>query len=375
MKVYSKRGNTNYKEKRLIKQIQSSLEKKGIDEIEPARSFEELQSLFNEHCVENAEELPITEETINTDLNEPTMTEKEPPIEEQAPETSSSPKADKVSDPLNRSEPIIRDYVLDNYNDPNTDGQSSQTEFAEPTDFKDAFHIPTDEETEEVSVKPESSSETSAQETPPVNPSFSEMDTKKAKKKSLRFAKQVVNLVCDLAERGFIFWTTKDITESKLAEYEMNGEMDLSLLVELADGQEVAIKQFFANQCLLSEQESKVSEEDRAELVESLAEVFMEKGIAPTPAQELMLVSAKVFGIMFIKGMTIQKQNAAILDQLREQNGPGQDLNEVEVDQPSSTETGEPQVSEEASQSDLGRSSRRARPSSFDELDTNLQTY
>jgi hypothetical protein len=45
--------------------------------------------------------------------------------------------------------------------------------------------------------------------------------------------------------------------------------------------------------------------------------VFLEKGIAPTPTQELMLVVARVVGVKALSGYAIMQSNASILNQLR----------------------------------------------------------
>ena len=93
--------------------------------------------------------------------------------------------------------------------------------------------------------------------------------------------------------------------------------MDLSLLVSLEDGQEVTVKQFFQIQCLKAEQLAVIDKEEKEDLAESLAEVLMEKGVGPTPTQELMLIALKIFGGQAITLMTIKSQTNALLGQLR----------------------------------------------------------
>ena len=286
-----------------------------------------------------------------------------------------------IADPLNRDQPIVRDYVLDDYNNQSPKGDAAQTEFAEPVDFKDAFSMPSEDDnldapTGTTEPKPK---EPAPEQNKSFNPSFDQMDGKKQKKKSLRFAKQITNLICDLAEKGFYWATTKDITDAKLTEYEASGEIDLTLLVELADGQEATIRKFFANQVLLSESESKISVEDREELIECLAEVMLEKGIAPTASQELMLVSAKVFGIMIVKGVTIQKQNSAILAQLRNPEFEAAPTGEPERRQASAAEEIEEveEVEEvEDETPEFKKRSKRQTPMTFEDLsDLKLESY
>jgi hypothetical protein len=123
-----------------------------------------------------------------------------------------------------------------------------------------------------------------------------------------------------LAERGFIWYATKDINESKLAEYELNGEMDLSLLINLENGQEATVKQFFNLQCDQAESFSKFDKEEKEDLADALAEVLLEKGVGPTPMQELMLIGAKIFGEKAIMLMTIKSQQNGLMAQLRAMN-------------------------------------------------------
>jgi hypothetical protein len=123
-----------------------------------------------------------------------------------------------------------------------------------------------------------------------------------------------------LAEKGFVWYANKDINESKLAEYEMSGEMDLSLLVTLEDGQEATVKQFFLGQTIRAEQLAKIDADEKKDLAEILAEVLLEKGIAPTASQELILISFKIFGAQAIQLMQLRSQTNALLTQLREMN-------------------------------------------------------
>tara|TARA_R110000764_G_scaffold542_6_gene2076 strand:- start:6237 stop:7400 length:1164 start_codon:yes stop_codon:yes gene_type:complete len=386
MKVYSKRGNTNYKEKRLVNELRDALKNKSINEFEPAKTFEELESAHAKYCIEDANELENVEtdktQVDNIDMSEEPIKNTDGDIIAETPTPEKTFQSNNSSsDPLNRSEPIIRDYVMDNYNNLSPEGDGSPQSFSEPVDFKDAFEMPNEDD-------PKEEASSGNQTTPEpanipnenhVNPSFNEMDSKKAKKKSQRFAKQVTNLICDLSERGFLWATTKDITEAKLTEYEASGEMDLTLLVQLADGQEVAIKQFFAQQRLLSEHEGKIGIEEREELTEALAEVFLEKGIAPTPTQELALIGAKVFGLMLIKGVTIQKQNAAILDQLREQapeQAPTEPAPEVQYEPEPAEELTPEEITELNEEDETQPTKRRSAPQNITWNDLeNVETY
>ena len=99
--------------------------------------------------------------------------------------------------------------------------------------------------------------------------------------------------------------------------------MDLSLLVTLADGQEVTVKQFFQAQCMKAEQLSHISAEQKEDLTESLTEVLMEQGAGPTPTQELMLVTLTIIGGQALTLMTLKAETNSLLTQLRAMNEPG----------------------------------------------------
>jgi len=80
IKVYMKRGNTNYREKKYIakleKAIQEKLEKDPNFKFEPAKSFDELEALYNAHVPEDVEfeeqgtsTEGTNEQTTHTDAN------------------------------------------------------------------------------------------------------------------------------------------------------------------------------------------------------------------------------------------------------------------------------------------------------------------
>jgi hypothetical protein len=146
------------------------------------------------------------------------------------------------------------------------------------------------------------------------------MPAGKQKQSTKKFAKYIVEAVCALAEKGFIWYANKDINDSKLAEYELNGEMDLSILVTLQDGQEATVKQFFQQQCLAAEQLAKFEEEEKKDMSECLAAVFLEKGIAPSVTQEALIV---IIGVVIKKGAMLfglKSQTNSLLTQLRSMN-------------------------------------------------------
>jgi hypothetical protein len=120
-----------------------------------------------------------------------------------------------------------------------------------------------------------------------------------------------------LSEKGFVWYANKDINEAKLVEYEVKDEIDLQLLVTLEDGQEATVKTFFQQQCFKAEQLSKIDQSEKEDLIDALADVLLEKGVAPTPSQELMMVGLKIFGGQVLNLIALKSQTNSLLDQLR----------------------------------------------------------
>jgi len=120
-----------------------------------------------------------------------------------------------------------------------------------------------------------------------------------------------------LAERGFVWWTTKNISEEKLAEYELSGQYDFNVLLTLETGQEVFVKQWFKLQRATAEQLSKFEQEEKDDLAEALAEVLSEKGFAPTAMQECLIIGAKVLGGKFLIAAQMSAGINSVLAQLK----------------------------------------------------------
>ena len=316
IKVYNRKGNISLKEKAMVREVEKAVDLLAKEdpnfELKPANNLSELEELYSKYAVTDA------------DVVEETRTPKETPekiVKDFKKETGAeSDTTEKFVDPFNRDEPIVRDYVLtEEFEDPNP--QPTKSSFDEPLSFDESFSIP-DSETlgarqpdQKGFVEPESPEPQAQQE--PMNPAFSEMDTAKQRKKTKRFAKQIVALTCDLLEKGFEWYTMKDITEAKLTEYEIKDEMDLSILLDMPNGEQASVKAFFLSQHEVIRQEAVIDAEDRDDLTEALTEVFLEKGIAPTPMQELMLVGARIVGLQTLKAVAIANSHKSIMSQLR----------------------------------------------------------
>jgi hypothetical protein len=341
LKVYQKRGKLNYKERRMIAEIEEAIAKKyGTDpsiseRFIPAKDFDQLKELHTRYCIEDT---PFEEVSSSQDKSNVDVIEKGGNDDRDIIDTSDEYDDDgSFIDPLNREEPIVRDYVLDE--DASTSNNiptgPAKTSFDEPLSFDEAFEIPG-----ETTTAPKKDSNSNNQNTQsdtntqggqrkqdfgggnirresPLNPNFDDMSQKKKRKSTQRFAKYIVETICLLAEKGFVWYANKDINESKLAEYEISGEIDLSLMVTLENGQEATIKQFFSVQCIKAEELAIIGKEEKEDLIDALAEVLMEKGVAPTPIQELMMISLKILGGQAVKLIALKSQTNDLLSQLR----------------------------------------------------------
>ena len=338
IKVYVKRGKHSYKEKRLAKELQDAIDirRKADPEIaerfRPATTYEELQGLHRMYVSQDVEY-----EEVNEDMAKSKKDEYEDDVVVEENNSTKSfldsyeeEESSDFIDPFNREAPIVRDYVTEGgiSMDSGKDTGPTRTQFNEPVTFAEAFELPSDDPEENVpggnSGRGEQKKERPRRErSEPVNPSFDDMSSGKKKRSTKKFAKYIVEVVCMLASKGLVWFANKDINEAKLAEYELNGEMDLSILVTLEQGQEITVKQFFQSQCLAAEEIAKIDEQEKSDLAETLAEVLLEKGVAPTPMQELMLISFKVFGEKAIMLLSLKSQTSNLLSQLRSMGGPG----------------------------------------------------
>ena len=343
-KLYIKRGSKNYKEQRMLDELRPIIDAEmqknpGLD-FTPATNFEELEELHRRYTSETVTPIEETQNDSEDDVIEDTETETMFSSDEGFDEESS-----QNIDPFNREEPIVREYVTnqDSMSSGRIEEGRSLSSFQEPLSFQEAFEIPESGESESGSSEQPSSAENQTTDSSekvktkenPLNPDWDTMNTGKKKRSTKKFAKYIVETVTMLSEKGFVWYANQDINEAKLTEYEINGEMDLSLLVALEDGQEVTVKQFFQVQCMKAEQLCKIDAEEKADLAEALAEVLLEKGVGPTPTQELILISLKIFGSQAITLMSLKTQTNSLLTQLRsmkEGSAPAQPESEVEYD-------------------------------------------
>lgn len=330
IKVYNRRGRRNYKEIRLVAELEKELEKRLADEprlalsFKPAETFEELKNMHTQYVARDAE----FEEIENT-KNQETMAKRnsenqeEELVNDQDLDMDESQDDNSFIDPFNRQEPTTYDYTNDGgFSKESTPKNTGQSDFAEPLSFDEAFEIPEEGEEDEPvqnEKKPDQQKREKKQapKEDPWNPAFDDMSTSSKTKSTKKFAKYIVEAICALAEKGFVWYANKDINDAKLAEYELSGEMNLNLLITLNNGQEATVKQFFKQQCLAAEELAKIKPEQKKDMAESMAAVLLEKGIAPTAMQEALMV----FGGVFIQQgailLSLSSQNTAVVNQLR----------------------------------------------------------
>jgi hypothetical protein len=317
LKLYNKLGKQNWKEKRFVEGItqklmeQSETDPSVLQNITPVNSIEELEAWHKRLTAQSVEFEEIPKDPEQSKTNNMSDTEKKP----------------KSPDPFNRQEPNVRDYVLkDNFSPDNDTSSNIKSQYGEPLNFDDAFHIPTDEEIAQSNAqsnnRPSSSGggSNSSFNTPRNNGGGDEVDPARARRRSKRFAKQIVEMTCMALEIGFVWYCSKDINENKLAEYELSGEMDLSLLLDMPDGDQMTVKEFFMQQLGGIVEDSKIEKEDREELTDALTEVFIERNIAPKPEWELALCGLAIAGKQTLKAIARSKQINGLIDQLKIQN-------------------------------------------------------
>jgi len=334
MKIFLKRGLKHYKEKKLLEQLEPVIKKQMekdpsfAQKFVPAKNYDELKALYDRYVPQEVE----FEEIKTKSNNQMSKSKINEDVEDVYFGDDGGNDDSRFVDPFNRENPKVREYVLSE--DPLEEHTTRQEKpnpfqkFDEPTSFDEAFEIPESvkigdgKKVKDDDGEKEQGGSKGSKSREPLNPSFDDMTTNKKKRSSKKFAKYIVETVSMLIEKGFVWYANKDITDAKLAEYELNGEIDLNLLLTLEDGQEATVKQFFQGQCAAAEQLLKITDEERQDLTDALAEVMMEKGFAPTPMQELMLATATIVGKQAITLMALKAQTNGLLVQLRSMNDP-----------------------------------------------------
>ncbi len=335
IKVYNKTGNTSYKEKNFIKSIREAIaEKLSKDpnfQFTPANNFEELTALHRELCIDTVEYENLNNSGGN---NAGQQSPGEEPNGDGANDGGSDPGlGDPNLDPFNRQEPNIRGYVTaDEYGSGNAAEQRAAggaRTFGEPISFEQGFKIPTAEENQQQANNQQGEyanpSPSGAGGPQPVkntqntanDGAASVNDPEKRKKNTKRFAKRVVKMALNFLEKGYVWWTTKDINAAALADLEISGDVDFRFMLSLENGQEVGIKQFFAQREKEIIASSKFTEENREDLVEDLTEMLIEKNISPSNGQIFFITLLETVGAKFADAAQEKMQMVGIVTTLK----------------------------------------------------------
>ncbi len=351
MKVYKKRGATNYTEKKLLRQLEPVIKNLAEKDAAFAQTFkaaetlEELQALHSQYCITDVEEIKEPEE--QTPEPKPAATKSDANVD--ADIRFENPQT-PLEDPMNRANPIIRDHVLNDSMAPDNNKKGPEIggmpNLAEPLSHEDAFRLP-DEDLDPKERKErqkqqaeQNKTDNGGKKTEGINPAFDELTQQRKSKQTKRFAKYIVEFFAMGLEQGYVWFVTKDISEIKLTEYEMQGKIDpnhLEFMVSLSEEQQVTIRQFFQMQCQQAKIQGKVSEDDKKELTDALADVLMEKGFAPTPMQSLLIVAGQIVVSKALPAFMQVQQNNSIIKQLKSMAGNTEDQENTVEDQNNSS--------------------------------------
>jgi len=320
-------GRLKWQESKMVRDIQAAIEKKVAQDpnftFRTATNEVELKALHAELTIDNVHYEDVSE----------TPTAEAPKAQQQ---TNSAPEPEKAAsttspdiDPFNSEQVKVREYVMDNdlptQDDIKKTAEGVRTEFAEPKTHESAFEMDDDAFTDKKEKpRPNPSAQgpdkgnTKPQPQEPLNPSFNDIPDNQKRKKTKRLANSIVRTVAKFAEMGLAWYTSKDITDAKLAEYEVSGDLDLNVLLSLSETQEATARDFFIMQREKSQTDYKMTEEELDDQVDSLTEVLMAKGVALTPEQQLMFDVVKGYAPLIAKAIQNGNQIAYVVEMLKE---------------------------------------------------------
>lgn len=331
MKIYNKRGNLAYKERRVVAQIEEAIAKKLKEnpnfQFEPANNLDELQQLHSKLCIDDV---------AFTEIPHPSSDNAEPNTQEKSPEvpksetTEASESTENVADPFNRDEAFVRGYVKGtDFPGDKVENLNPNATFGEPQTSKSAFEMPpenADEQQPGSSGKsPKNDNKTNepkSSQAKIVNPNTSEASPSEKRKNTKKMAKVIVLLVTGLWQKGMLFWSTKNVNDMELRRMHESGEIDMINKIQLPEGDEVTISDFFMSQSASVQEAIEITQEEKDRLTESLTAVMVKKGIEPTDEQMLILDMIEILGIKTLQVYAIKSSLDAVLEQLKIQNAP-----------------------------------------------------
>ncbi len=312
MKVYNKRGVHNYKEKKLEEALLAYFEKNPdkVGSYTVPTNYDDLKAAHDNLCIESVE----FEETKDE------KTEQKEDTHESFRDSMSNPDTEDQHnrpDPMNRDEPIIRDYVKNDGFKEDSKEEKPNSNYEEPTSFRDSFEIPDSEEgkggpKEQIHTPPPK----------PKQPTPPDPDAKLKKKSKRKFTKYAIEALCALSGRAMVWYATKDITDQKLDEYIANDEIaraSLEMLVTLENGSRGTVRQFFQSQCFSAQQLAQFTPEEKEDLIEAFDDFLEYKKIEINPSVNVLVIFA---GIMFervLGAMSIKAAGTSVLEQIKDQ--------------------------------------------------------
>jgi hypothetical protein len=317
IKVFKKRGLPNFKQKKLIAELQEFFEANPdkATGFQIAENDAELKSLHELYCTEAVE---FTEEKKDGSVvdHDKEGTPDPDAVKEDTGHKSfrDSIKEEYTSekyDPQNREEPKIRDYVLeDGFSKDAGTKEQAQSAYNEPTNFKDSFDIPDATISEGGTEKPKTYGPLNSNPPPkkPFQPA--DPDAKLKRKSKKKFTKYAVDAVCALAGRGLIFWSTKDITNERIQEYILNDEISkasLDMIVYLDTNTQGTVKQFFELAVVKAQDLANFTQEEKEDLAEALEDFLEYKKIEINPTINIGVI---FLGMIFDRAMKVMESRA-----------------------------------------------------------------
>jgi hypothetical protein len=342
-KIYVKRGNLSYKERRYVEALKGYLAENPNITIAPAQNYKELEGLWSKYCIEDVDfsEVKNNDNNESMDTNDDNIENDEVNLEtdknlntnEQQSSIDDDDDWDDTgnnSDPFNRDEPIVRDYVKNgsDFPDDKINLNNVKSSYEEPRTQKAQMRMPGEED--ELPPKKEfntttnntnKSSNLSDGNSKSINPKYSELSPAEQKKQSKRMAKSIVRIGCAIGSKVLEFWGTNGIKEEDINEYEKEGlELDLQVASIFEPNQVVSVREFFAQNREMIINISQFSEEEKEELVDAITDYFVAEKIGPTPRQNLLLTIGELVGLKVISVWGIKKGVNAVVSELRERN-------------------------------------------------------
>ena len=318
MKIYAKAGRHNYKEAKLVKALQEYFKNNPVkaEGFAPATTPEQLKEYHDHYCIE---ETPIISETKTKSV----LDVPEVPEEDMLP-ISNDVGYEPADDPMNRDEPKIRDYVLDDgFKDENSE-TTKPSAYDEPQSFKDSFGLPNESIQSESKPKQQQPLGAPLNSQPKEKSSGPDPDAKIKRKSKKKFTKYAVDAVCALAERGIVWYGTKDITEERLAKYIADDEIvadALDILVHIDSATQGTVRQFFQSRIETIKEFAKFTVEEKEDLGEALEDFLEYKKIEINPTINIGVIFLGMIFERALNMITIRAETNSILVQLRDRRG------------------------------------------------------